>query len=318
MGRKHERFVNNAQSPLDGSITSGALTLAVDSATAFPTDGQFRVIADGEIMLVTAVSSNTFTVTRGVEGTAAASHDDDVLVTHLLTAESIVNIFMDLGLSNCLGDRRPTTPGTYDEEFDGTADTLPTNWAWTVAPSGSDGWKLNSDWPSMLAVFGTGNTTSYVLTRSSFAATGDFGLWMKIYSGGKASSDNSNVQIRIGNSTYSETKGWQFRANGVDDVIIRWVENKSGAGLGVAFSNLARGLSRGQNFAYIGLTRSSGNVWKPWYSLDGVAWDHAGLSTDTHSFTPDKLEITFGTEANYTLQAIDWIRYRADLIPPKI
>jgi hypothetical protein len=84
-----EQFVNNASSTLNGSITNSATSLIVTSASSFPTSGNFRIIVDNEIMLVTAVSTNTFTVTRGYESTTGVSHNSGVPVTHIFTAGAL-------------------------------------------------------------------------------------------------------------------------------------------------------------------------------------------------------------------------------------
>jgi len=92
---KREQLVNNASSTLNGAITDVATTLDVTSATSFPADGFFRIIINNEIMRVTAVSTNTFTVERGVEGTTAAAHSDTDAVTAIVTAASIKNIIRE-------------------------------------------------------------------------------------------------------------------------------------------------------------------------------------------------------------------------------
>lgn len=98
-----EQFANLAQTTLNGSITNIATTLTVTSATGFPASGQFRIIIDNEIILVTAVSGTTFTIARGAEGTTGAAHSSGVLVTHVVTAAS---------LSNALNQNYVTTGGT--------------------------------------------------------------------------------------------------------------------------------------------------------------------------------------------------------------
>jgi hypothetical protein len=47
---------------------------------------------DSEIMAVTDVSGTTWTITRGLEGTTAATHSSAAAVTHLLTADSLANL----------------------------------------------------------------------------------------------------------------------------------------------------------------------------------------------------------------------------------
>jgi len=53
--------------------------------------GQFRVICDAEIMLVTAgETTTTWTVTRGIEGTTPAAHAAGATVAHVLTAAGLL------------------------------------------------------------------------------------------------------------------------------------------------------------------------------------------------------------------------------------
>jgi len=84
-----ERFANNAASTLSAAVAAGATSLTVAGATAFPSAGNFRILIDSEIMLVTAVAGTTFTVTRGQEGTTGASHASGAAVTHIVTAGSL-------------------------------------------------------------------------------------------------------------------------------------------------------------------------------------------------------------------------------------
>lgn len=80
-----EQFANNYESTLNGAINNSVGSLVVTSATGAPSSGQFRLRIENEILLVTAVSGTTFTVTRGVEGTTAASHADGATLKLVLT-----------------------------------------------------------------------------------------------------------------------------------------------------------------------------------------------------------------------------------------
>lgn len=95
MTTKREQFANNARSGLNGSLTDAATSLTVDDASAFPSDGNFRVLIDSEILTVTNVSGSTFTVTRGSEGTTAAAHSDGALVTQLITSGGLSQFIAD-------------------------------------------------------------------------------------------------------------------------------------------------------------------------------------------------------------------------------
>ncbi|HTQ46663.1 MAG TPA: hypothetical protein VMI75_28110 [Polyangiaceae bacterium] len=90
-----EQFANNASSTLSAGITSDQTTITVNSAASFSSSPQFRVLVDSELMLVTGVSGNTFTVTRAAEGTAATSHAVGAVVTQLITAGALTQIKAD-------------------------------------------------------------------------------------------------------------------------------------------------------------------------------------------------------------------------------
>ena len=84
-----EQFSNLAQSALNAGITNIQTSLVVNSAAGFPTlaaGQQFRIVVDIEVMIVTAVSTNTFTVQRGQEGSSAVAHNAGAVVAHVMTA----------------------------------------------------------------------------------------------------------------------------------------------------------------------------------------------------------------------------------------
>ena len=91
----YERFANGGLSSLDAGINDSVTSLTVKSAAGFPTGGNFRIIIDSEIMLVTDVQGKTFTVTRAQEGTSAVSHDADAAVFHVLTAGALAQRDID-------------------------------------------------------------------------------------------------------------------------------------------------------------------------------------------------------------------------------
>lgn len=103
-----ENYKNNSATLLDGSINDSVTSLDVIDATELP-DEEFRIRIDDEIMLVTGVTSNTLSVTRGVENTTPAAHTDGAAVQHILTAEALTNIQWD-NVKLDLLTNRPGTP----------------------------------------------------------------------------------------------------------------------------------------------------------------------------------------------------------------
>lgn len=84
-----EIFQNDTSDTLSASCTSGDTSITVTTGSKFPTTGNFRILVESEIMLVTARSSNTLTVVRGQEGTSAAAHAGSAIVTLVLTTGAV-------------------------------------------------------------------------------------------------------------------------------------------------------------------------------------------------------------------------------------
>lgn len=79
---------NRAVSTLASAITSTAtsLTLSSGGGAKFPTSTPFHITIDDEILRVTAIAGDTFTVSRGQEGTTATAHPDGAAVELRITA----------------------------------------------------------------------------------------------------------------------------------------------------------------------------------------------------------------------------------------
>lgn len=123
-------------------LTTTATTLTVAAAGGFPTSAEFRVKIDSEILLVTAGGSGTttWTVTRAVDGTVAATH----------SAGATVTLKQRVDVANCSGGGSPCT------------NTVPTSTA-----TGADGRNYRVDtyitWAQVTNSVGTaGRTVKFV------------------------------------------------------------------------------------------------------------------------------------------------------------
>jgi len=83
-----EQFKNLASTTLSEDIDDAATEFDVASVMGF-TGGNFRILIDSEIMLVTGVSGTTLTVSRHQEGTSAIAHSTGADVKHVLTAGAL-------------------------------------------------------------------------------------------------------------------------------------------------------------------------------------------------------------------------------------
>lgn len=92
---RQERHVNNTQSVLDGTITSVATSLTLTDGSGFPSEGDFRLLIEEELLLATARSSNVLTVERGIEGTTPAEHISGKIVRVIVTEGALEQFWSD-------------------------------------------------------------------------------------------------------------------------------------------------------------------------------------------------------------------------------
>jgi hypothetical protein len=92
-----EKYSNNAFTTLVEAIdaTSDPSIFTVSNTSGFPSSGNFRVIIDSEILIVTNVSGSLFTATRGAEGSPIQAHAIGAGVRHIFTAGSLNQILSD-------------------------------------------------------------------------------------------------------------------------------------------------------------------------------------------------------------------------------
>jgi hypothetical protein len=213
-----EQFANAAPTALNGSINNSVTSIVVASSSGFPSTGNFRIIIDSEIMLVTAVSGTTWTVTRGYEGTSAASHVDVSQVTHILTAGSQKQLRADamqvgsvasLPTVGVSGREYITSDDLYTFQDNGVSWTALgptlvvspptfTGYAWTNQGSASMTLNTNGSAIQVLPSGSSNNLRAYMKTVPSAPYTFTIGIIPQIFGG--------TSQNRAGMCLYDGTK----------------------------------------------------------------------------------------------------------------
>ena len=115
---RREQLMNNAATTLTVGVDGAATALSVASTGVFSATGDFRLLVEKELVLCTAVSGNTLTVVRGIEGTTAAAHVSGVAVVNVLSQAGVQAFFRDnIPLADTLpplrlmdNDGNPLTP----------------------------------------------------------------------------------------------------------------------------------------------------------------------------------------------------------------
>ena len=92
---RQERHVNDTESILDGGISDSATSLTLTDGSGFPSEGDFRLIIESELLLATARSSNVLTVERGIEDSTPAAHVDGKPVRVIVTEGSLKQFWSD-------------------------------------------------------------------------------------------------------------------------------------------------------------------------------------------------------------------------------
>ena len=118
-----ETFGNNDVTSLSAPVAMLDTAVSVASVAGFPTDGQFRLLIDSELLLVTAYDlvANQFQVTRGIEGTTAATHSMGTQVVCILTKGSLQTLGSNTkpGPLFVYRDSEPNPSGNIYATFDG-------------------------------------------------------------------------------------------------------------------------------------------------------------------------------------------------------
>lgn len=97
-----EQLTNFGRTQLDGGINASVTTVSVVAGSVFPTDGDFRLNCEDELMLCTSRSGDDLTVTRGIEGTGAASHGSGAYITQVVTAGSVTALIDERSVGSLL------------------------------------------------------------------------------------------------------------------------------------------------------------------------------------------------------------------------
>lgn len=110
-----EQLANFGVTTLAEDLDASETTVTVTSGAALPSSGTFRMLCEAEIMLVTARSTNDLTVTRGAEGTTAATHANGTEIRFILTASSLADAIAQNSAGR--GTSFPASPATGQPFF---------------------------------------------------------------------------------------------------------------------------------------------------------------------------------------------------------
>ena len=88
---RRAQIINAADTTLNGAINASTTSVVVTDGSIYPSEGDYWITIEDEILKVTARSTNTLTVVRGQDGTTGASHSDGSTVSAIITETNLIN-----------------------------------------------------------------------------------------------------------------------------------------------------------------------------------------------------------------------------------
>lgn len=286
-----EQLSNNAASTTTGAIdgVTNPVGVTVASAAAFPAAGNFRIIVDAEIMLVTAVAGAVFTCTRAQEGTAIASHLAAAAVTHVLTAASFKQLVSEYHLADAAANRPAAgVPGRMFFPTDG-------------GPIFRDTGSLWQAWAYGMGPFEPPVTDFATWVNQSAAAFSTArGIGTLLLTGASGTENlNMRVQSLAGFSTWKATV-----------VMANVMAPGSGGNIGMCLRNSANGRIWGHSFL-LGNTTLNGYQWSSPTAYSGTNTHSDNIDSSIGPLHMFRLRYD-GTLLNfeYSYDFINWVNNR--------
>jgi len=317
-----EQLSNAAVTTLNGSINSSVTSLVLTSATNFPTAGNFRILVESEIMKVTGVSGTTLTITRGQEGTTAASHSSGVVIAAVLTKAAVEALLGEQFQSGLLS-ARPASPreGTIWADTDSMYQYVYSSGAWNLrspifVPSAS---KIDlSAWTGVNLTDSTWTVREGVLNVRTTDTTGPD---IKLYHRSLPTAPykiNTSVRIQNWNINFFNV-GISFYATGSGKLRLFQVNTTNG-GQAVTVEDYSSitsysGSSPAVKFIYLpDIVRfqieDDNTNWYFRFSMDGVNWTLLYQCARNEFLTADKVAFTVNSGSSFGVdRLVDFFGY---------
>jgi len=128
-GMRRTRFVNAQTLSLGTTTNTTNTTIVLSDATSLPSEGDFNISIEEEIMLVTHRTANSLTVVRGTDGTSSADHSSGQDVQVIATKTGMDTFRSDIGLSCTVNPNRLTVnTANFSWSNQGTSSLVQNTW----------------------------------------------------------------------------------------------------------------------------------------------------------------------------------------------
>jgi len=179
----HKNFATSLVATAPSPATSGtSLVVTSSEGTRFPAvpfnatigpDNTKLTPANSEIVRVTAISTDTFTIVRAQEGTSARTVVVGDVIFAGITAKTVTDVEHAVPTVRVTADDQPASPSAYDDEFNDAS--IDGKWSWRNQGSNAE---IEEGYNGAI-VTATGATGPDLKGREQTAPAGDFTVILK-------------------------------------------------------------------------------------------------------------------------------------------
>ncbi len=314
-----ENFTNFATTLTTTSMTTSSTAFTVTSGTGalFPSNGNFYVTVESEIMLISSRTGggDIFNIgARGQNGTVAAAHAVGVTCQIAIIAYNLTHLWQNV--ADTFAPEVPpyqlgVGPSNYDNEFD-AVDVGETghvaNWVYYPAATGGTTFAVGTALSGHLLLNrGSGDNTvytAYIPYTSTAAADFTLRLSQSVNVLNNASTDQAQVSFFISdqtNPTAGPDTGNRFKMNTVvqtngssssstnsNSLLARTIVDTSGS---PSFNGPSLAFPLG-TLLYLRISAGGSGVYYGFVSGDGITYTQIGYATGL-TFSPQSIGVTF-------------------------
>jgi hypothetical protein len=272
MTERLRRYSSNATETTPASgITNVSTAVTPTNPSGYPS-APFTIQIDNEAILVSEVDGGTFkSLTRGFDGTTAVAHSTTATLKHVAIGDDFDNRWLD---------RVVTRPhGTYDDEFGGAS--IGTQWTEQTV-SGTATWAQDN----VLSVAFDSQTADDVSCQlRSIPVFPPYDFTTAVRLGGYADDDAmAGILLTDGTTTGSNAITCGFYYDTSTARVI--AQQKSGTLTALSTNEGSQSMHFMGPWMYLRLRWAAINLFRCYWSPDGVSWVNFDFSDIFQTFTP--------------------------------
>lgn len=284
MAIRFERLLNAAETTTNETLDDSETVITVTDGSVFPATGDYRLLIEDEVVLVTSRATDDLTVVRGADDTTAVAHSTGLTIKTVITRDAIkryVQDFIRPQAFDAIPDRLLNIDGVTLTKSSFTELNLGTG---TLTDDNDGGMTIamqNRSSPNLNVLYKTAPSTPYTVTVHLLNGIG-----------GNQLADNANV-LGFRESGTGKMSFISFHPAGVvtGKVFAQYLDNPTTSGPGSTANE-----EIGSRYDIWLRVEHDGTNLKYHYSYDGVTFRQLRTESKTFHFDVDANQVFWGTD----------------------